>query len=357
MRKLFFLVFLIVICSCARRGLPPGGPIDLVPPRIVSSEPDSGEINVGVVPEICIDFSEPMDKRSVRDAVVIRPPVKVEGVRWRKSTFCLTLADSLRPSTTYTVLLMSGCKDGHGNVMTAPSLLAFSTGDSLLAGRIQGKVLTKGLPAAGIPVWAFDSLKCPAPDFSKDQPTYVSQSGGDGAFDLIGLTSGVYLLFAFKDKNANRAYDADVDFVSPAPFNVIISPEESLFTGLEIPLVDPNEPGSIAGTVEHCYPESVTIIVRTISLKDSLSLSAAAVRPDSTFGVAKLSPGQYKVDCFADLNSNRIYDTVLEPTCEETHVVQVLPGEATKDVKLKMTCLPIALPAESKQVEGETPEK
>lgn len=338
MRKLFLLIFLLVLCSCARRGIPPGGPIDLEPPRVISSQPDSGEVRVGQVSQICISFSEPMDKRTVRDAVVVRPKAKVQEVRWRKNALCILLTDSLLPSSTYSVVVMSGCKDVHGNGMKVPRLWAFSTGDTLFAGTIRGKVQAKGLPAPGIPVWAFDSVKCPTPDFTKDEPHYVSQSGGDGAFELIGLPSGVYLLFAFKDKNSNRAYDEGVDFVSPAPSSVMITPEEPVFTDLEILLVDPNEPGGIDGIVEHCYPDTIPIVVRAVSVKDSLGSFNSVARADSSFSIAKLAAGQYRVDCFADLNSNHVYDSATEPLCVETHLLQVMPGEVTKEVKLTMAC-------------------
>jgi uncharacterized protein (DUF2141 family) len=337
-RKLFLFTVLVVLCSCARKGLPPGGPIDLEPPRIISSTPDSGEVHTGALSQICMNFSEPMDKRSVRDAIVVRPLVKIDEVRWRKNTCCLSLTDSLRPSTTYSVLVMSWCKDAHGNTMKTARLSAFSTGDTLLAGTIRGKVETKGLPAPGMPVWAFDSVKCPAPNFAKDEPHYVSQSGSDGAFELIGLPSGVYLLFAFKDKNSNRSYDEDVDFVSPAQSSVVITSQEPVFTGIEILLVDPNEPGSIEGTVEHCYPDTIPIVVRAVSVKDSLSSFTTTARADSTFRIAKLAAGEYRVDSFADLNSNHVYDAASEPLCEETHLVRVMPGEATKKVKLTIAC-------------------
>ncbi|MCX5799786.1 MAG: Ig-like domain-containing protein [Candidatus Eisenbacteria bacterium] len=348
------LCSLVAVCSCARRGMPPGGPVDLEPPRIVSMKPDSGEVNTRAVSEICMTFSEPMDKRTVRDAAVIRPGVRVAEAHWQKNTFCLLLTDSLTAARTYTVLLMSGGKDAHGNSIKAPYLWTFSTGDTLFGGSIRGKVLAKGLPAPGIPVWAFDSVRCPAPDFAIDEPDYVSQSGSDGTFELIGLPAGVYLLFGFKDKNTNRAYDVDVDFVSPAQFNAVITPEEPEFTGVEIRMLDPNEPGSIQGIVEHCFPESVSVVVHAVSTEDSLRVFIATAKPDGTFTIAKVNAGQYRVDCFADLNANRTYDPGVEPTCEEIHTVQVMPDEATKDVKLKMFCATPAEPEEKSADEKET---
>jgi len=328
----------MVLSSCARKGLPPGGPPDVTPPRVVSSYPDSGDVQVTGVSEICIDFNERMEKRSVRDVIAVRPKVQVREGRWHKNTFCLVLDDSLQPSSTYCVIVMGGCKDSHGNYMKSPHLAAFSTGDTLLAGVIQGSVLAKGLPASGIPVWAFDSLSCPEPDFTKDEAHYVSQSGAAGDFKLIGLPSGTYLLYVFKDEDANRAYDEETDFVSAAPAPAHITPEEPEVLGVEIALLDPNEPGRITGVVEHCLPETVRVVVTATSTEDSLALFSAPVMRDSTFAIGNLPPGRYLVSCYADANLNETFDAPEESGCVDVHSVHVLPGETVKDVTLVISC-------------------
>jgi hypothetical protein len=304
----------------------------------VSSSPDSGEVLVTGVSEICIQFSERMGKRTVRDVIVVRPHVQVREGRWSGNTFCLVLDDSLQSSVTYTVLVMGGCKDSHGNHMTSPHLAAFSTGDTLLAGSIRGSVLAKGLPASGIPVWAYDSLRCPEPDFAKDEPHYVSQSGAAGDYKFIGLPSGTYLLYAFKDKDANRAYDEETDFVSGAPAPIRVTPDTLDMLDVEIALVDPNEPGRVAGTVEHCLPETVQVIVYAVSTEDSASFYSGPMMRDSTFAVDGLPPGRYSLCCYADLNSNETHDVPEEPSCADAHFVGIVPGETLKDVTLVIAC-------------------
>ncbi|UCF78792.1 MAG: Ig-like domain-containing protein [Candidatus Eiseniibacteriota bacterium] len=338
MRPVLLLCMLIALASCARKGLPPGGPPDVTPPVVLSSTPDSGAVGVARVNEICLRFSERMEKRTVRDAVVVRPRVQIKEERWHKNTFCLVLSDSLKPEVTYSLLVMGGCKDSHGNNMKSPHVSVFATADTLMAGTISGSVLSKGVPVSGIPVWAFDSLTCPEPDFTKDEPHYVSQSGAGGDFKFLGLPSGTYMLFVFKDKDANRAYDEETDFTSPAPEPVRITPEATEVANVEIALVDPREPGKIAGRVEHCLPDTVRVIVYATSTTDSLASYSAPAMSDSTFSVAGPPPGRYSVSCYADFNLNQTHDTPDEPGCSEVHFVQVFPGETTKDVVLVIPC-------------------
>ncbi len=328
-----------LVCSCARRGMPPGGPIDSEPPRVVSTAPDSGAMSVGPAPEVCVTFSEQMDKRTVRDGVLLRPSVKVGDANWRKNSFCMTLAESLKPATTYTVTLMTGCKDAHGNATREPYAFVFSTGDSIERGEISGVVTAKTLPAPGTPVWAFDSVRTPSPDFTNDEPVYVSQAGSTGEFRLLGLRPGTYLLYAFKDRDANRAFDEGTDFASPAPAPVRVTSENPVVADVKIALVDPKEPGGVRGTVLHCFAaDSVVIAVTAVSVTDTSSVFSSTAGKDSTFSIGDMPAGRYTVSCFVDLNRDGVRDGAGEVECVEPHVVQVTPGEVVTGVKLELPC-------------------
>ncbi len=338
------IVFLVLVlapstlfCSCARRGIPPGGPVDAEPPRVVSTAPDSAQVGVGSVSEVCLTFSEPMDKRSVRDAVVLRPAVKVGDTDWRGNSFCVTLAESLGPATTYAMTLTAGCRDSHGNATKEPYTFTFSTGDSLAAGAISGVVTAKTLPAPGIPVWAFDSVRTPLPDFTKDEPDYVSQAGSKGEFRFLGLPSGTYLLFAFKDKDANRAYDDGSDFTSPAPEAARVTADDPVVTDVQIALVDPKEPGGVRGAVHHCYADSVSIAVTAVSVTDTSASFITSAGRDSSFSVGDMPSGRYTVTCFLDLNTNGVRGPG-EIQCREPHTIQVTPGDVVSGVKLELPC-------------------
>ncbi|MFH0778011.1 MAG: Ig-like domain-containing protein [Candidatus Eisenbacteria bacterium] len=332
------LLILLLLASCARRGMPLGGPPDVDPPRVVSFHPDSGSVSAGGVSEICVTFNESMERRSVRDFLVLRPHVDVRSVSWNGNTLCLSLADSLQPSATYCVLLMAGYRDAHGNTTRVPHLSIFSPGESLSSGTISGSVTVKGLPSPGTQVWAFDTAACPAPDFSEDEPHYVAQAGPQGDYKFVGLPGGTYRLYAFADKNSNRTYDTGEDFLSPAPGPITLVSSADVVSGLDMKLVNPAEPGGISGVVEHCRPDSLVITVLVTSAGDSLRTAGVALAPDSSFSITDLPSDRYLVKCFVDLNKDGRRDEDETVGCVETHAVTVPPGEVVKDIRLKIEC-------------------
>ncbi len=321
--------------------------MDTEPPRVVSSAPDSGQVETGSVSEVCITFSEAMDKRSVGDMLLLRPAAEVRDTRWRKNTFCLSLADPLDSTATYVVTLLTGCRDAHGNHMKAPYAFTFTGADTIEPGTIKGSVEVKGLPAPGIPVWAFDSLTVPEPDFTKDDPAYVSQTGPDGKFSLMGIPGGVFLMYAFKDKDANRVYDEGTDFTSPAAEAVLIGPGHRQVTGVKIDLVDPTEPSEIWGVVHHCLPETVAIVVTAQSLADSSKSFSITAGRDSVFAFTDIPADRYSVCCYADFDKSNTREAETEPACEDAHTVRVAAGAAVKDVKLEIACRRLGTPEES----------
>jgi uncharacterized protein (DUF2141 family) len=203
---------------------------------------------------------------------------------------------------------------------------------------ISGVVTAKTLPAPGIPVWAFDSVRTPLPDFTKDEPHYVSQAGSKGEFRFLGLPSGTYLLFAFKDKDANRAYDDGSDFTSPAAEAARVTAAGPVVTDVQIALVDPKEPGGVRGVVHHCLvPDSVAIAVTAVSVADTAASFSTSAGRDSSFSVGDMPAGRYTVTCFADVNRNGVRDGG-EVECREPHVVQVTAGDVVSGMTLEIPC-------------------
>ena len=61
--KLLFLFTALLIWQCASIKAPPGGPVDVTPPEILSVDPQSGTTNLDIR-KIRIEFSEYMDENS-----------------------------------------------------------------------------------------------------------------------------------------------------------------------------------------------------------------------------------------------------------------------------------------------------
>ncbi len=370
------LLLAAVLAACARQGLPEGGPPDLTPPRVLATQPDSGATRVPVDADVAITFSEPMNRASVLDWVLLSPPRDFGKRGWKGNTFHLGGGSDFAPDVTTTVVVGIGCRDDReGNTLAAPYLFVFSTGDSLDQGRIEGRLLAKGQTAHGTMVWAVD-IQHAASHPDTLLPDYITQAATDSSFVFIGLKAGRrYRVMAHFDPNHDREFDRDTDFLAAYPDTLWLDPTRPLVSGVAIDYRDPRAPGSIAGTVidstgagglaappdttRSVHPDTTRSAgqdtTRTarrplwveawlraravppregeVELPDTTA--AGQTQPDSlgAFEIRNLIPGLYRVQAFLDRDGDRRYDAG-EPTSESADSVRVTPLEKTGGLRL-----------------------
>lgn len=244
--------------ACARIVPPTGGPEDRSAPRIESVAPDSAAVRVPPEAPVRLTFSESMDRSSVRDWLQITPwPGRLQ-CSWEQRTFVCRAEEGWRAGTTYTVLLGTRAQDPRKNRLEAPLVLAFSTGDSLDAGELTGRVRTRSLTAEEVPLFVFDwpeTLAAPLDSSVALEPDPLNarrsgESGKEGQFALRFLPRGRrFLLAALYDRDGDRAYDAGTDLWGFAAQPVVCGDSTRGGTETEIYLVYADEPGDLAGTV------------------------------------------------------------------------------------------------------------
>ncbi len=224
--------------SCAKMGFPPGGPDDNVAPVLISSYPASLATNIPTDSTIRLEFSERMDEQTVEDNLVIVPiPSRWPEYSWETGGTVLKLdfPDNLRDNSTYVISVGSKAADLRKNDLGETVNISFSTGDKLENGMIRGRVVPftflDGKPESnsGIDVAAFringDGV---SPDPRRDVPDYVTQSGDDGTFEFIGLSSGNYRLFAIDDKDKNGFYSEGYDLFGVCSSDIALAADDSL---------------------------------------------------------------------------------------------------------------------------------
>ncbi|MGD8396569.1 MAG: Ig-like domain-containing protein [Candidatus Eiseniibacteriota bacterium] len=271
-----------VASACARKGLPPGGPRDEEPPEVVATVPDSGAVRVALDAPLEIEFSESMTRTSVVDWVLLSPPRDFGERSWSGNRFRLSGGEDLRPHTTYTVVVGTGCRDARErNPMTAPYTFVFATGDSIDQGRIEGRLLAKGQPAHGTMVWAIDvDLAATRPDTVL--PDYIAQAAADSTYVLLGLRPGRhYRVAAHYDANRDREFDAATEFLADYPDTLWLDPGSPHLDGIDIDYRDPEAPGTIAGTVIDSTRAALRRAAARIAAAAADSARAAAAAGDS----------------------------------------------------------------------------
>ncbi len=187
--------------SCAKQGYPPGGSIDETPPFMVSSTPALMAINVPVKDPIVIEFSEPMNEKSVEDNLFIVPiPSSWPEFIWKSKgkVLNLNLTEPFRDNTTYVISIGSKACDVRNNPLKDSIMLSFSTGNNIENGKIKGRVIPYNFfsqtveKISGVDVVAYRmDGSTQAPDPRNDVPDYLTQSGVNGIYEIIGLSRGV----------------------------------------------------------------------------------------------------------------------------------------------------------------------
>lgn len=196
-----------LIQSCATRGAPGGGPLDRTPPYVVYSEPTRDSLGVDrSIDAITLGFSERMIEGSLQNNIYISPPMEFE-MDWSDGRILrLNLPDTLKENQTYVVSVGSQAQDMRRNNMEQSYQFAFSTGDSIDRGQINGRVfdLQSGQIAH---IFAYAAREDSLTDPTVEKPDYVSQTGAKGLYSLNYLKPNRYRVFAVTDQNFNQKLD------------------------------------------------------------------------------------------------------------------------------------------------------
>ena len=238
-RALLALLPVLGAVSCASPGVPPGGPEDRSPPRVLRISPDTGATDVRPK-EVVFRFDEVVSETPrgagvggsggagtagagdpLEPLFLVSPRVGSVEVDWRRESVAVRPRRGFRDSTTYTVTLLPGLADLRDNVRDSATVLVFSTGPARARNRIGGVVFdwVNGKPAARAIVEAI----------SADSTVYYTIADSVGRFSIANLPIGSYLLKGVVDVNANRATDpreafdtvqvARLAFTSTTPFS------------------------------------------------------------------------------------------------------------------------------------------
>jgi hypothetical protein len=195
---------LVGFAACANQGAPPGGPVDVRPPVLVRTEPDTFATITDLDTPVRFHFDERISENIsgglLDDAVVVSPRTGDVRVRHGRRTLTVEVEGGFRPGLLYRVTLQPVVRDMFGNQLRDPFELVFSTGGSAPPTAVAGQAWnrTTGAPVADALVQAT----------SADSVTYVSRADQEGIYVLRYLPEGSYDVTAFEDRDRDGALDA-----------------------------------------------------------------------------------------------------------------------------------------------------
>ncbi len=207
MRKILVFVSCCCLYQCARQTQPNGGPKDINPPELISSNPVYGQRNFKGT-NIELMFDEYIKLKDPNEEILITPTAGPKTkFTVKKNKVMIAPELKWKDSTTYSIAFRNGIQDLNESNPADDLHLAFSTGstiDSLyLDGSVSESFKEKIPQKITIALYQEDTF-----DIFKHKPTYFTKTNKQGKFTMQNLKAGNYFIYAFEDKNKNMKVDS-----------------------------------------------------------------------------------------------------------------------------------------------------
>lgn len=204
----------VLLYSCASIGRLEGGPYDEQPPRFVKGTPAPGSLHYAKK-KMVIEFDEYIKLEKPNEKIVISPPqVQQPTIKASSKKVIVTLEDTLKLNTTYTIDFGDAIQDNNeGNPLEAFTY-TFSTGAELDTMAIAGTLLNaENLePIKGMLVGLHSNLADSA--FTKLPFDRVGRTDSRGRFSIRGVAPGQYRLYALQDADQNFAFSQPMEAIA-----------------------------------------------------------------------------------------------------------------------------------------------
>jgi uncharacterized protein (DUF2141 family) len=193
---LIFLLFFLLVNSCAQVGQLSGGEKDIAAPRPIESKtvPPTNSTSFSGN-SISMEFDEYVQLNNPSQTIVFVPNHANPTASLHKKTMTISWKETLEPATTYVVYLNGAVKDVTEN-NDSLMMYAFSTGSSIDSLQYSVPVVdawsNRYLP--GITVGLFT-------DLDAEKPYYYAKTGSNGWATFKYLKQGKYYVKAFNDEN------------------------------------------------------------------------------------------------------------------------------------------------------------
>ena len=205
---------LVFVTSCARMGTPDGGWYDDTPPSVVGSSPGDKSVDV-TTKKVSISFNEYIKLEDAQNKVIISPPqIEQAEVKPSGKHIFITLKDSLKANTTYTIDFSDAITDNNEGNPMGNYTFSFSTGDHIDTLEVSGYCLNaENLePVKGVMVGLYDSFEDSL--FHKKPMVRIGRTNGSGRFTIKGVAPGVYRCFALQDMDGDFVFSQKSELIA-----------------------------------------------------------------------------------------------------------------------------------------------
>lgn len=205
----------LLMSACANPGAgPDGGPYDETPPHLLATSPQLGACNIDGQ-KITLVFNEAIQLENAAEKVIVSPPqVEMPEIKVSGRRITVSLLDSLKPGTTYTVDFSDAIKDAtEGNPM-GNFTYYFSTGQTADTMEVSGHVLAADnlTPVKGILVGLHSALEDSV--FRTRPFDRVARTNAEGFFSIKGVSPGSYRAYALMDMDGDFCFSGKGEMIA-----------------------------------------------------------------------------------------------------------------------------------------------
>ncbi len=218
-QSLFFIVLILSLSHCAKKGRPSGGPKDEEAPLFVTADPPYESINFDK-DEINIYFDEYIKLKNINQQLIISPPLNpanpslISPQGTPSKYINIKILDTLLANTTYIFDFGKSVQDNNESNILERFKYVFSTGsyiDSLtLSGDVKQAYKSESIKNIKLLLFRLDSTYSDSVVY-KRKPDYVTSSLDTSAFTFSNLRKGNYRLIALNDVGSDYIFNPKAD--------------------------------------------------------------------------------------------------------------------------------------------------
>ncbi|MFK5856074.1 MAG: Ig-like domain-containing protein [Bacteroidota bacterium] len=316
---ILLVILAVIVVRCANSiSLPPGGPKDVTPPKVIETIPRNGSPGFSTN-KFTIKFDEYVTLVDIQSAALISPPMEdMPEFTIKGKSLQVKFVEEPKPNTTYSVYFGEAIVDITEQNPIFNYTYIFSTGDYVDSLSFSGHVYNAFdlLPVESTFVMLYKDNNDTIPLDSLPYavvPYYLSKTDINGRFQFDGLSDDEYLLFATNDQNSNYFFDQPGEQI--AFLDSLVHP-----TYFERSIKDTTLTDSL-------YSIEIT--------PDSIVVIADSLLPDSAFTVLDMGINMYMF-----LSPDTIQRLVKAEVIEKNAVLFAFSQPAT-DVKFEFVRYPL----------------
>ena len=214
----------LLVYACANRGYPEGGPKDTTPPEVVAEVPASFTKNFNKK-KVDIYFNEFVQLKEINEKFIFSPPLKKNPrVSLRGKYIQVSIGDTLKPNTTYTMDFADAIVDNNEGNPLGFYRYVFSTGNEIDSLEISGQVVNAESyePMLNVLVALYENHADSVPLLHL--PDYIARTDSSGNFRFTNLKDAVYRVAAIEDNNKDKKYTPESEMLE----DVIIENKQAI---------------------------------------------------------------------------------------------------------------------------------